>query len=358
MLNLNLNIIGALQPKVYRPSLTYTVRNDAFKQYIVVAMPGSLFYGNDLAGNYSIPAFDMTNPWDDISSWVRAGYFGTTAIGENLPVVYTASGSISSSASPFVSSSVSQSSITPFPFNPASSENGWGYNGSTAISGAASFIVDKLWDTPISGANISFSSSFVLETYAAYDITASYKPPGIGQLCCPEVYPSRQAAWKYNPDGWFWDTNFNGNTQPYPTWLPAYTGSNRFIYDSLQDEPFQEFTIAGDTDKPSAVVPYQWKHYALSYTLEDRTVRMYVDGALIATSSIPSNRDLVSNIGEPLQVMGAVDTTYGGYNFPLTHFQDFRLYNGTNKNYTGATIPLPDSMVEYIQFFDPTPPTP
>ena len=354
MLNLNLNIIGALQPKVYRPSLTYTVRNDAFKDFIVVAMPGSLFYGNDLTGNYTVPAFDMTNPWDDISAWVRAGYFGTTKIGDNLPVVYTASGSIS----PFVSASVSQSSLTPFPFNPASSENGWGYNGSTAISGAASFIVDKLWDTPISGANISFSSSFVLETYAAYDITASYKPPGEGQLCCPEVYPSRQAAWKYNQDGWIWDSNFNANTQPFPTWLPAYTGSNRFIYESLPNEPFNEITFAGDIDKPSAVVPYVWKHYALSYTLENRMLRMYVDGALIATSSISSSRGLISNPIEKLQVMGAVDEPYGGYNNSLTHFQDFRLYNGTNKNYTGATIPLPNSMVEYIQFFDPTPPTP
>jgi hypothetical protein len=354
MLNLNLNIIGALQPRIYRPSLTYTVRNDAFKDSIVVAMPGSLFYGNDLTGNYSVPAFDMTNPWDDISAWVRAGYFATTPIGENLPVVYTATGSIS----PFVSSSVSQSSLTPFPFNSASSENGWGYNGSTAISGAASFVVDKLWDTPISGANISFSSSFVMEMYAAYDVTASYTPPEPGDLCCPIVYPSRQAAWKYDQDGWIWDSNYNGNTQPYPTWLPAYTGSNRFIYESAQGEPVSEYTIAGDTNKPSAVVPYVWKHYALSYTLEDRTVRMYVDGALIATSSIPSDRGLISNPLEKLQVMGAVDDRFGGYNNSLTHFQDFRLYNGTNKNYTGSVISLPDSMVEYIQFFDPTPPTP
>ena len=87
-------------------------------------------------------------------------------------------------------------------------------------------------------------------------------------------------------------------------------------------------------------------------------LRMYVDGALIATSSISSSRGLISNPIEKLQVMGAVDEPYGGYNNSLTHFQDFRLYNGTNKNYTGATIPLPNSMVEYIQFFDPTPPTP
>jgi hypothetical protein len=193
-----------------------------------------------------------------------------------------------------------------------------------------------------------------LETYAAYDITASYLPPPEGQFCCPTVYPSRTAAWKYNPDGWLWDSNFNGDTTGYPTWLPAYTGSNRFIYESLQDAPFLEFTIAGDKNKPSAVVPYVWKHYALSYTLEDRTVRMYVDGALIATSSIPSTRGLISDPSEKLQVMGAVDPIFGAYNNSLMHFQDFRLYNGTNKNYTGATIPLPDSMVEYLFFFDPS----
>jgi hypothetical protein len=52
--------------------------------------------------------------------------------------------------------------------------------------------------------------------------------------------------------------------------------------------------------------------------------------------------------------MGAVDPIFGAYNNSLMHFQDFRLYNGTNKNYTGATIPLPDSMVEYLFFFDPS----
>jgi hypothetical protein len=100
------------------------------------------------------------------------------------------------------------------------------------------------------------------------------------------------------------------------------------------------------------IVSQEWMHLTLTYN--GSKAKMYVDGALITTSSIPSTRGLISDPSEKLQVMGAVDPVFGGYNNSLVHFQDFRLYNGTNKNYTGSFIALPDSMVEYLFFFDPS----
>jgi hypothetical protein len=40
-------------------------------------------------------------------------------------------------------------------------------------------------------------------------------------------------------------------------------------------------------------------------------------------------------------------TTRQVNNASAVYFQDFRMYNGTDKNYTGSIIPLPESIVTW-----------
>jgi hypothetical protein len=54
-----------------------------------------------------------------------------------------------------------------------------------------------------------------------------------------------------------------------------------------------------------------------------------------------------NSVNEAAQIMGSTDNFFfpGGYIGSPTYFQDFRFYNGTNKNYTGSVIELPESIV-------------
>jgi hypothetical protein len=319
MLNLNLNILGALQPRIDRPGVFYFVRNDEFKDSIVLAMPGTLFI-NDQNGQ---PSFEMSSSFDDISAYVRGGANNPPS-GSNIPMLYV--------TGPFYSASIATTPLSPFTYDLQTSDP---YSGSTRLDGSNGFIANRLYDEG-QGLNIGFGSSWVIESYVAFEETGSY-PPGIF------FTPARVLAWHYNPDGWFWDSNFGAPSPPFVA--TPLTGSNRFIYDSVAGPTPAEFTITGSSG--AAVVPFEWRHYAISYTASSRDVRLYVNGILLNTTNIPEGRIIAGNSNNPINIFGTVDTGSfpESYDFSAASFQDFRFYNGTNKNYTGSVIPLPESIV-------------
>jgi hypothetical protein len=317
MLNLNLNIIGALQPRIDRPGPEYFVRNDLFREYIVLAMPGTLF----IETSNNIPAFNMTNPWDDVSAFVRGGT-NLPPSGSNIPMVYLTSS--------IYSASISTSSLTVFPYDLAA---GSPYSGSTRLDGGNSILANRIFADG-EGTNILLTKDWVMESYVAFEVTSSLTPPA-------DWAPGRFLVWKKDPNGYWWDSNFGGAGGPTTA---SISGSNRFIYESA-DVPPAEYTVTGNNGPE--VVPFEWRHYALSYTTTDRTMRMYVNQQLLTSSILPEDRSIKNSVSEAAQIMGSTDTAFfpGGYIGSATYFQDFRFYNGTNKNYTASLIPEPESIV-------------
>jgi hypothetical protein len=308
---------------IHKPGFEYLyeIRNDEFKDNIFLAIPGTLF----LRALETASQFGMTNYWDDISAYVRSGNTFIPS-GSNVELKY--------SASLILSSSNTFTSSTAYP-----TEN---YAGSTRLSGANAFYVTQSYAAK-QGPNLTFTSSFAIETWAAWEITGS----SIIVSGLDGWLPNRQFVWKYRPQSpenssYFWDGNWNDAD-------PPITGSQRWVYEPT---PGFETTVQGVT--ASAIIPYEFAHYAVSYTAPTRTMRWYKNQALLLQYSVPAGEDLNQALNEPLQIMGSLDNGAGVYpefgSGSAVSFNDFRLYNGTNKNYTGSIIPTPLSIVKLREF--------
>lgn len=329
MLNLNYNIIGANQPFVYRGALAYQPREDLFSGSIVVAMPGALFFD----GLYE-KQFGMENAWDDISAYIRGGA-GNAPIGTNLEVIYSSSLE-PTSASIFVTQSNAFDATTAR------------YNEAVALNGANSLVINKTWAEK-EGANFSYSSSFVIESYVAW-----HDELGVTPQSQPDTwFPARYFAWKYDPfspsgSQYLWDGNWGGDVDPGfgETYV---SGSGRFAYTSQSlDERF--VTPTSSLDIPVG----EFRHYAIVYTsgsevinevTQSNQLKLYIDGQLRGRRTVEG--EFNQDTAELLQVMGAVDASFliGGYSGSLVSFNDYRVYNGTDKDYTGSLIITPQSMV-------------
>lgn len=324
MLNLNFNIIGStnlsgVQP--FRAGAVYSVRNDPFSASIVLAMPGNLFYDGDYQNQ-----FGMNNPWDDISAYVKGN---GVPVGSNLTVNASTTGS----------GTINTSSLTIFAG--ATSK----YNNSVRLDSTSSLLVPQTFAAK-SGSNLSFTSSFIVEAYAAWEQPASGSVSSFN--------PKREFIYRYDPEAvstssFAWYGNYGGPIQPEGS-VNSISGSTMFFW--TQPGVLQTETQVSGTGS-NAIVPFNFKHYAVSYTAIDavdpgqnRRLRLYIDGVLQRTYTVPTNVDIQQDPGEALNVFGRFDTDsldYAG-NSPM-YYNDFRFYNGTNKNYTGSLIPLPDSMV-------------
>jgi hypothetical protein len=317
MLNLNYNIIGSLQQKVERQGAVYSVRNDPYSASIVVAVPGALFFDGDYTNQ-----FGMTTAFDDISAYVRGN---GVEVGTNLPTYVTTTGSFANAY-------------------PTSSLIKWAdqhYNSSVYFEGTASLTVDKIWAAK-EGANLSISKDFAIEMWAAWPVTAS--------VSGSDWTPNRIFSWKYDPSAntgayfyqpWGGDANNGGAPR-------IVSGSSRFVL----VKGVNEFIATGSNN--IQINPYQFNHYAVSYTstssidpILDRTLRMYINGQIVSTfqtNAVELNQDVT----ELLQIFGAIDVgDIQGYYGTPAYFNDYRMYNGTNKNYTSSLISTPQSMVTW-----------
>jgi hypothetical protein len=338
MLNLNYNIIGAQQPFLYRGALQYIVRNDEYAEYIVLALPGSTFRDNQQQLQ-----FGMTNAWDDISSYIRSGQQYSPS-GSNLQIL------VSSSANPASSSISASSDVVKWP-----TQADGRYVSSVYMNGVNSLVVNKIFNK-FEGANFSFSSSFVMETYAAFtEISTASLKPGPEQEY--NYSPRRIFAWKYDAgfpqsSQYIWQGNIAVDIDP-GIGFNVISGSNAFVYTLASGSG----PIPGETQiypaSSSVLIPYQFQHYALVYSSASygstpaRQLKLYQNGVLLNSITVPNNQELLQDTAELLQVMGAVDNEVGGdaYSGSQVFFNDYRIYNGTDKGYVGSTITPPPSMV-------------
>jgi hypothetical protein len=318
MLNLNYNIIGSIKQE-FKATNQYQIRTDPYSASIVLAIPGNLFK-NGLDQNQ----FDMQNSFDDISAYVRGN---GSKDGDNLQIL------LSSSLNPNSASFYATSSYVKF----SSPQDR--YEESLYFAGESSLVVNKIWPSK-QGGNLSFSSSFVIETYAGFIATASYDP------ATTNFQPNRIFAYKYDPGDpsssqYFFET-WGGNNG-----ASTVSGSLAFYYDF--DGPIgpSEGAILGNFSNPTG--NYTWNHYAVSYESNSRKLYSFINGVAQKEVSIPSDIEFINDTAELLQVFGAVDAQWaqGSYSGSQAVFQDFRMYNGTNKGYTLEGFVPPPSIVRW-----------
>jgi hypothetical protein len=316
MLNLNYNIVGAIKQE-FKATNQYQIRPDPYSASIVLAIPGNLFK-NGLEQNQ----FGMSQPYDDISAYVRGGGI---ASGSNLTTY------ISASLNPNSSSFYATSSYVKWD-NPQDR-----YEQSLYFAGTNALVVDKFWAAK-QGGNLTFDKSFVIETYAGFAATGSYTPPGTWT-------PNRIFAWKYDP------SSPTGSSYLFQTFGGdrgegiVVTGSLIFYYDF------------GDTEGTIAPNPisnpignYAWNHYAVAYNSNARRISTFINGVVQKTLTLSAETDINQDLTELLQVMGAVDADWsqGSYSGSQAIFQDFRVYNGTDKGYAGDGFTPPPSIVTFV----------
>jgi hypothetical protein len=322
MLNLNYNIIGStgLGRGEIRQGATYQVRFDPYSGSIVLAMPGTLFYDGDYQNQ-----FGMTNPFDDISAWVKGGPSGGP-VGSNNQILY--SGSATAQIS--------------YPSDPVK-WNSQKYNGSTLLTGSNALVVNQTFAAE-EGTNLTFKKDFVIEGWFAFTTTGSASETfalpnrSFAVLAGPGI-PSPQSG------SYIWQA-FGGDIDPGGG-INIISGSQAFFYDYGPAGPDEEPVQATGSGQWQ---PFQFNHLAVSYTsasyglgVDANTIKLYVNGIKIAQETT-GTRQLNQITTRLLDVMG---TTRLVQNASAVYFQDFRMYNGTDKNYTGSIIPLPESIVTW-----------
>lgn len=315
MLNLNYNIIGSIKQE-FKATNQYQIRPDPYSASIVLAIPGCLFK-NGLNQNQ----FEMSQPFNDISAYVRGG---GVASGSNLDIY------VSSSLNPNSASFYATSSYIKWD-NPQDR-----YSESLYFAGENSLVVNQIWQAK-QGGNLTFDKSFVIETYAGFASTGSLTPSPYN--------PNRLFAYKYDP------ADPSGSSYLFTSWGgdtgagPIVSGSLAFYYDyGITNEG----SVFGDFSNP--VGNYTWNHYAVSYQSSNRKLYTFINGVVQKEVTIAPGIDMNQDLVELLQVMGAVDAQWqqGAFSGSQAVFQDFRLYNGTNKGYSGDGFTPPPSIVTLV----------
>lgn len=252
----------------------YVVRNDAFAQYIKLAMPYSTF-----------PSLGMTNFYDNIAAVVSGS-------GTNLPMVPTGSavGGISPTFTT-VSNPVSSGSYN-FSNN--------GYSTSLTISGSQNAGI-------VTGSLLDFASqNWVME------------------------------CWYYmgQPAG----------TPPFNLFFFGVIDGNSLLLDAPRIA--STFRLIGTGFSATAAWNQTrdvWFH--LAYVRSGASTYIYLNGNKIGTGTAGA-------IGTPANGYWRILGNNSGNNNDGTGklIQDFRLYVGTDKNYTGSIIPVPESIVTTVNY--------
>jgi len=158
------------------------------------------------------------------------------------------------------------------------------------------------WGTATAPTDLQMGSSdFVWEAYVNTDATIINN--GIAML---RGYP--------NTGNWSFSQN--------PAYIRMLVGPGDFFQDSVSTLP-----------KTADV----WRHWA--FVRSGNNFYCYWDG----TRVINFSSTLTIGLNNPVQLLGQAS----GDSSQTVQFQDFRIYKGTDKGYTGSTITPPPSMVVY-----------
>lgn len=343
MYNLNYNVTNCrLNKPVGRPFIP-TPRFDPFSSSLVVAIPGAIFK------NGYVNVFNQVAEYDDISAYIVSGsiidettnaYF---PLATNQTVLLTGSyGSYSASID-----------VVKFP--------GEDYRSSMFFTGSISCLIPAYPGG--GGVNLTSSRAFTIESWVAYPVTASFttasgtdtEPPKVLNPSTNRILAQKYTETLIESSSYLYVVGWTGNTAP-PSQPPGFTlvtGSSIFYMDGKGGlgTPVEIDYVPVSS---SFAAPYEWRHFAVSYTPKSGStdpsyVRQYINGKLISQEAAPISMYNVQDI--PTQLFGEnlpfIDpfTPDSASQVPGAFFQDFRMYNGTNKNYTGSQFTPPESMI-------------
>lgn len=353
MYNLNYNVTNCRLNKPTGKPFVPSPRFDEYSGSIVVAIPGNIF-----TAGY-VPVFNQQSAWDDISAYIRSSSFDYDT---------------STYSTPFQNLSfiISGSDYTPGFVTQSYQEtlfSGSGYISSVHATGYKCLVANVT-----SSVNLTSATPFVIESWIAYEQTASLldntgsqSPSGSWGL------PSKALATIQGNDG-IDDIQTPFTTSSY--WFIPGWGGQRYLGYSGPDDfqsgsswfgwyPYERNLAVPATiapgDKSSQWASKQWIHWAVSNTVSGSvsTIRQYINGNIVAsasfiTSSIAVTTNPNGTVSSSLWLLGSAQTIFpytpaaaGGayYSGSGWYIQDFRMYNGTNKNYTGSQFTPPESMV-------------
>jgi hypothetical protein len=333
MYNLNYNVTNArLNRPVGRPFVP-TPRFDAFSSSLVVAIPGTIFK------NGYVNVFHQVMEYDDISAYIVSGSVLNPSTGK-----YNQQG-------PNYTCTLTQSfdgpggqPLTPSYYTGSTTVNNFasvGYNTSMYFSGSATILLssDSGSMTTRGGTNIGTSSNWVMEAYVAYDLIPTSSNNSVSRTFMEKyrtIIGGTVDGGSYGANvGWSGDIS----TSPPPIYV---NNTGRFIGAFGSGMVGGEQTIYGTSGATQQ--PNTFYHFAVSYSTGSvarsaGTIRYYLSGSLVGSGAVSAVNNINTSSIQTNLFGGVLSGQYGAF------FQDFRFYNGSNKNYTGSAIPLPPSMV-------------
>jgi hypothetical protein len=331
-------------PPETNPPFLPQPRVDPYSSSLVLAIPGAIFK------NGYVNVFNQVSEYDDISAYIVSGSILNPNTGKyyqlatNQNVILTGSyGSYSAS----------------FDVNNFLND---GYRTSLFFTGSVACTITASGNAG-GGLNLTSSKSFTIESWIAFPATASFATAS-GSVQDPIIVvnaiPNRVVAQKYQEtipasSSYLYVAGWNGNTAPFgnPRGFTPVSGSSIFYVDYktslLEDRELSLYPVSS-----SGWTPYQWKHYAVSLTAptgssDNAIYRQYIDGKLI--SQVANRVGINFTPTTPIEIFGESNPFIDPFNEASASqvagafFQDLRIYNGTNKNYTGSQFTPPLSMI-------------
>lgn len=332
MYNLNYNVTNCRLNRPVGKPFVPTWRNDPYSASLVLAIPGAIFK------NGYVNVFNQVTPYDDISAYIKSG----STINELTNQYYPVSGNHQIETTGSLGIYTASFAVNNFA--------NVGYETSIMFSGSIGLKVSK--DSGLgNGTNLSITKSFVIEGWGAFDVTSSYisKSAGTGTPGDQSIWGERIFAQQYRSGELSSGSYYTAVNLLTDTPTGVKSGSMYFVnnYDSGETTIYPNSSSLG--------VPKQFRHFAYSYTAPSSSLRMYIDGTLVGQGQLTNEFDYNPQLF--LQLFGDEGESYinaaSASQLPAGYFQDFRMYNGTDKNYTASLIPVPQSMI--IGYKEPYP---
>lgn len=360
MYNLNYNVTNCRLNKPTGKPFVPTPRLDPYSASLVLAVPGNVF-----TAGY-VPVFSQQTGFEDISNYIKSSSFSydTNKYTSPLPAhTMTVTGSASSPG--FVTQSFAENLFS-----------GSGYLSSIQATGYKCLQV-SLDTASYQGINLSVKKDYVIESWIAFDSTASLtyftcsaRPPDVNVDYWG--LPNKALAIKtpitpaqlLTPNGTasYWHMPGWGGQRQYGV-TGNVSGSSYMGFFPFEQTSDINRTVAVGTVSNKWQIK-QWNHWAVSNTYNSGSntavVRQYLNGVIIGSTTISSAGidfvpDVSSSVNSPLFIFGSPQTIYPYdeldscldiYNTGSGWYvQDFRMYNGSNKNYTGSQFTPPPSMI-------------
>lgn len=348
MLNYNYNVQYCRLNKPQGFPFVPQPRIDPYSSSLVLAIPGNIFR----AGYVNV--FNQINVFDDISGYITSGSTYDVVTGKYTPM--------SATQSLYVSASTQNGYNTPGYITGSTISNfsSAGYETSVMATGSVSAVVALSGSTG-QGVNITLNKPWVIEGWFASVATSSYytypASEAPGQVFTngnPSATLAKRYAGNSASHSFIVQVGWEGNTSAIGSVPPDELVIQQGAILTVVDTNVQEYYAFPQSSTNANTSSLSWAHYAISFSTGsypyNPTIREYVNGNLVGTKEVSGN--LVDDTYDvPLELFNTFvyDLSISQSSQPAGFFQDFKMYNGTNKLYTGSVIPIPPSMVIGLQ---------